>query len=148
VTIDVFLDARRMGWNPYSGTGVYADELLAALPDAAPDLQFAALTTSSIVDMSTRAQGLAGRATRWPRKAVSDLVEVGWRGRSARLRHALYPEAVCHGPLVATVQDLVVYDPMFNEGRTRAYYRWRHDRAITSAARVIRGETGPVLSTT
>src|SRR5947209_12022398 len=90
-----------------------------------------------MVDMSTRAQGLAGRATRWPRKAVSDLVEVGWRGRSARLRHALYPEAVCHGPLVATVQDLVVYDPMFNEGRTRAYYRWRHDRAITSAARVI-----------
>lgn len=132
--VDVFLDARRAAWNPHSGTGVYATQLLRALPVVAPDLRFGALTDSAAVDMSTNETRMA----RWPRKAASDFVEFPWRARRARMRHVLYPEAsVSGGPIVATVHDLVVYDPAANEGRTHTYYRWRHERSIAAAARVI-----------
>jgi len=146
VTEDVFIDARRARWNASSGTGVYANRLVAHLPGAG--LSVRVLDDSRLVDLRGTRPSLGSRLLRWPRKLASDLVEVPLASVGARLTHLLYPEAAARRPFVVTVHDLDVVERGMGHAFSARYYGWRTRAAVRSAERVIcvSGETASAVA--
>lgn len=137
MTNTVFLDARRAGWNPSSGTGVYARRLLdelARLPQS--ELRFLALEHSQLLPGTIEAPRSA--LSRWPRKLASDLGEVPWMARRADLTHLLLPEGFSpRRGHVVTIQDLDVVLRGGAHARSTSYYGWRTARLARSARAVV-----------
>lgn len=139
---DVVVDARRMTWNPTSGTGVYAARLVSALAEQ-DRLSVRVVSKSGLVDLRHTARFPLARYLHWTGKLCSDLGEIPLATMRARLRHLLYPEGVALAPFLVTVHDLdeVLRGPGYP--LSSRYYGWRVVATVKRARRVI----SPSLST-
>jgi glycosyltransferase involved in cell wall biosynthesis len=132
----VLLDADVLG-RARTGDETYVANLLRALPEAAPDLRFAAVTR--------RPELVPAEVEAIPLTARSQILRMAWslprllrrvRPGLAHFQHALPP--VCPCPAIVTVHDLSFErDSAFMRAPDRQIFRVVVPRAARRAARVI-----------
>jgi len=134
---EVFLDARRAAWNPYSGTGIYATNLVRSLGYLRPTTRIGVLRNSRFVNLGRPRSGPLERSAIWAAKLLSDWVEVPMSAAGSQLTHLLYPEGYAPGPFVVTVQDLSVRHRGNGYPSSFRYYAWRTRSLVRRAVRVL-----------